>query len=247
MYYSRGRPGYGTNTIAYVADRFGLDAGTRVLDLGCGTGQLAIPLSGYAGDVVALDPSESMIAAGRQQATTAGVTDIEWIVGSDTEIGPELGPLRLTTIGRAFHWVDQERTLDRLREITEDNGGVAIFDDPEWLTQGQEPWQRAIYTVVDDFLDLPERTVPADIEYENPWDELLAERGFSDVEVVTFDHHREWDLELIVAYVFSLSFVDFEAIGDVEALEADVRERLSEFDSQLFSQKSEVTVISGRV
>ncbi|WP_049993428.1 hypothetical protein [Halapricum salinum] len=43
--------------------------------------------------------------------------------------------------------MDQKETLERLHGLTEDNGGVAIIDDPEWLTQGQQPWQKRCTTL----------------------------------------------------------------------------------------------------
>ncbi|WP_049993429.1 class I SAM-dependent methyltransferase [Halapricum salinum] len=76
-YYAGSRPGYGEETITYVVDRFDHADDARLLDLGCVTGQIAIPLSEYAGSVIAMDPNESMIEAGRQCGEDAGVTNIE--------------------------------------------------------------------------------------------------------------------------------------------------------------------------
>lgn len=247
-YYADYRPGYGDEVSAFLVDHFEIDASDRVLDLGCGTGQLTLPLAANAGSVVAMDPNETMIVEGRRRAANAGVENIDWRIRSDTDIEAELGPLRLTTMGRSFHWMEQVATLDRLQAITENGGGVAIVDDIEWLTQGQDPWQTEVYSVVEAFLDdVPPRSDPAEIEYENPWDELLADRGFSDVEITTFDLRREWDAESIVGYVFSLSFCSPSRFGDWSAFEDTLRDRLSEFGDEPFVQQSPVTVLSGRV
>ncbi len=40
-YYSRYRPIYPASLIRYLIDKFSLDGNGRMLDLGCGTGQLA--------------------------------------------------------------------------------------------------------------------------------------------------------------------------------------------------------------
>jgi hypothetical protein len=42
-YYAECRPGYGESTTRYLVDRFSLDTDARLLDLGCGAGQLASP------------------------------------------------------------------------------------------------------------------------------------------------------------------------------------------------------------
>jgi hypothetical protein len=52
-----------------------------------------------------------------------------WVVDSDAELDGLTGPFRLATMGRSFHWTDQERTLDRLYDLSEPGGGVAIPGD----------------------------------------------------------------------------------------------------------------------
>src|SRR5690349_23730188 len=44
-----------------VAHKFNLDGTGRLLDLGCGTGQLAIPFSSYFEEVIGLDPEPEML------------------------------------------------------------------------------------------------------------------------------------------------------------------------------------------
>jgi 2-polyprenyl-3-methyl-5-hydroxy-6-metoxy-1,4-benzoquinol methylase len=44
-YYSRYRFGYPQEFFEYIAKLFDLDSQSRVLDLGCGTGQISIPLA----------------------------------------------------------------------------------------------------------------------------------------------------------------------------------------------------------
>nr|MDT0665574.1 SAM-dependent methyltransferase [Micromonospora sp. DSM 115978] len=51
-YYARFRPGYPQAFVDDVVRRFRLDGTGRVLDLGCGTGQMAFPLARHVGEVV---------------------------------------------------------------------------------------------------------------------------------------------------------------------------------------------------
>lgn len=246
-YYAEYRPGYGEAAIQYLVDRFELDGSSRVLDLGCGTGQIALPLAAHAGEVVGMDPNEDMLEFARRRAAEAGRENVEWVVGSDADLREGLGPFRLVTMGRSFHWMDQERTLTRIRRLTEPDGGVAILTDEEWLTRGDREWQDDVYAVASDYLDdLPERTGPVE-EYEEPWDELIQEHGFTDVEVTTFEVRREWTIDRIVGYVFSLSFCSPAVFGERRTeFEADLRASLQESNREPFTQEATVEIISGR-
>ena len=249
-HYAEHRPRYGDDPIDHLVDRFALDESSRALDLGCGAGQIAVPLAARLGRVVGIDPNEAMLDGAREQARRAGV-EIEWVEGSDADLrgslGDDLGPFDVTTMGRAFHWMDCGPTLDRIRELTVPGGGVAIFGDTEWLTSGARAWQDEVYEVAAAYVDdLPERTGPRIEPYENPYDEMLADHGFTDVETATFERTREWTVDGVVGYVFSLSFCSPATFGDEkETFESEVREQLDDIGGPL-EQDDEVQVISGR-
>lgn len=251
-HYARSRPGYGEAAIEHLNDRFDLGR-ARVLDLGCGAGQLAVPLAARADSVVAMDPNEAMCRATRERAARADVENVDVVEGSDADLREglieDVVPVDLTTMGRSFHWMEGRATLDCLREHTRSGGGVAIVDDVDWLTGGDEPWMAAVYDVASAHVeDLPERYDPETVEYDDPWDELLAERGFVDVETGTFTVEREWSLAQAVEYVFSLSFASPDRFDDGgDAFERACRERLATLGPGPYEQTANVSVISGRV
>lgn len=254
-YYAAHRPSYGDEVIEYLVGRFDLDGESRVLDLGCGAGQIAVPLAARVGHVVGMDPNETMLEYAEQRAAEASRENVEWVVGTDADLRDDCGslelsdglsPLDLTTMGRAFHRMNQDAVLETLADLTAPGGGVAILNDPEWLTKGTADWQEEVYAVASDYRDdLPERTGP--VEYDDPWDELLADHDYRDVAVDTFPFEREWTVDGVVGYVFSLSFCAPATFGDDhEAFEAVLREQLGEGKGP-FVQRGEVTVISGTV
>lgn len=246
-YYTEYRPGYGEAAIRYLVDRFDVDDSARVLDLGCGAGQIAVPVASFAGEVVGMDPNPTMLAHASEEASIAGRENFEFVEGSDADLTTDLGPFRLVTMGRSFHWMDQERTLERLHELLEPGGGVAIITGEEWLVRGETDWQAAVYDVASEYIDdLPERET-GDVEYEDPWDELLETKGFDAVETKTFAIDRDWHVDEILGYVFSLSYCSPQTFGDDMAdFDADVRERLAGLGDEPFRQAEEVEVIAGR-
>jgi len=66
---------------AHVLQRAGIAAGMRVLDLGCGAGDvslLAASLVGSSGQVLGVDRSEESIALARERAALAGLTQVKF-------------------------------------------------------------------------------------------------------------------------------------------------------------------------
>ena len=246
-YYANHRPEYDERLFRHLADRFDLDDDARVLHLGCGPGHHAFPLAARAGEVVGMDPSEEMLRYAERRASAAGRENVEWLVGSDADLNGDLGTFRLATMGRSFHRMDRERTLERLHGLTDAEGGVALITDAEWLTRGTRDWQDEVYAVAETYLDdLPERTGPVE-RYEDPWDELVAASGFADVESRTFESRREWDVDGIVGYVLSLSYCSPKRLGDdADAFEEELRTRLNARDEETFTQDATLDAITGR-
>ncbi|MFC7070104.1 class I SAM-dependent methyltransferase [Halobaculum lipolyticum] len=255
-HYARHRPGYDDAVIDHLRERFSLDggegggdsgSGSSVLDLGCGTGELAVPLAPHVDEVVAVDPSPAMLDAVRARATETGVENVRTVRGDDTDVGTldaASGPFRLTTMGRSFHWTDGAATLERVREETEPGGGVALVSDDEWLTKGTEDWQAAVYAVADEYLDdLPERTGP--VAYDRTWADHLRAAGFDDVRVESVSERRELDADAVVGYVLSLSFCSPAELGaDLSAFESELRSRLADVGAP-FAYDRTVEVTSG--
>ena len=101
-----GRDFYGPVTRMFVADpaRVGdpvLDALVEVamraetwLDIGAGAGRYALPLAGHVAEVIALDPSPSMLDALRTAATAHGIDNVRAIEGrwpADADLRAALG------------------------------------------------------------------------------------------------------------------------------------------------------------
>jgi SAM-dependent methyltransferase len=124
-HYLAGRPGYAPRAITRVIQLCGVTAADRVLDLGCGPGQLARAFAPFVQEVVGIDPEPEMLRLARQD----GPENALWIEASSYDIGPHLGRFGLATMGRSFHWMDRVDTLRRLDEIVTPGGAVVLFRD----------------------------------------------------------------------------------------------------------------------
>ena len=142
-HYARYRPGYPEAFLADLVARFHLDGTGRLLDVGCGTGQLTIPLAEHVSSAIGMDPVPEMLAEAATRAQAAHVTNVTWAQGSSMDLPGEFGRFRLVTMGRSFHWMDRERVLTALADMVDAEGGLVIAND-NCLVRPTTAWQQAI-------------------------------------------------------------------------------------------------------
>ncbi len=124
----------------------GLSAGERMLDLGCGPGQLGIAFARLTkAAVIGLDPEPEMLEAAEADAVAAGV-DIALIRGSSYDLD-RTRPLKMTVMGRSFHWMDRSATLKALDEITVADAAVVLFGDRH--ISSTPDWRQAVNTLAE--------------------------------------------------------------------------------------------------
>ncbi|MEN4450489.1 class I SAM-dependent methyltransferase [Mycobacterium sp. SM3041] len=90
-HYARFRPDYPAIVINDLVQQLRLDGTGRLLDLGCGTGQLALPLAGHVAQAIGVDPESGMLAEATRQAEAQGVTNVLWRQGSSVHLPADLG------------------------------------------------------------------------------------------------------------------------------------------------------------
>jgi len=72
-HYAQFRSRYPEELLRQLAEWAGLDGTGRLLDLGCGPGFLAVPLSAYVAEVIAVDPEPEMLAQMEARPNVRGV------------------------------------------------------------------------------------------------------------------------------------------------------------------------------
>lgn len=113
-----------------------------VLDLGCGTGEIARRIAPRAECVDAIDPSAGMLAKGRS-LPGGSVANIAWIHGS-AERATFHGPYGLVVAGASLHWMEWDVVLSRITDSLAANGFLAIVE----LDQEPSPWSGRISTTI---------------------------------------------------------------------------------------------------
>ncbi|SDT63941.1 class I SAM-dependent methyltransferase [Actinoplanes derwentensis] len=113
----------------------------RVLDLGCGTGRLAIAMAEAGHEVTAVDPAGAALDAARRKPGSARV---QWIEGSFEDLPSQSFDAALMTGHVVQHLSDPEWSgaLRALRDALVTDGRL-IFDGPDPAARPWEGWDRA--------------------------------------------------------------------------------------------------------
>ena len=109
----------------------GLEPGMRVLDIGCGTGDvsfLAAKLVGTEGEVIGVDKSPTATALASQRAAAAGLTNVQFVTEDLTELVLD-EPVDVL-IGRLvlMYFADPAVLLRRLCQFVRP-GGLVVFHE----------------------------------------------------------------------------------------------------------------------
>lgn len=192
-----------------MARELALGKRSRVLDLGCGPGTLAIPLSRFAGTIVAVDPSADMLAEGARQ----GATGIRWIRGDSTRLTTlPLGRIDHTVMGRSFHWMRRDRVLADLDRMLPPEGAVVLAGpgrEPEEL-----PWEPVVQAVRQAF-DVEWRAAGESYQRSGRHHtDVLAESPFRRLSTASFRRTARRDAEAVIGLQLSYSSSTPARLGD---------------------------------
>ena len=84
-FYHRYRHGYPGAVLDALAGAFGLTGQDVVVDLGCGTGQLTLPMAARVRAVVGVDPEPDMLQRARRAARERDTRNVSWMIGARSE------------------------------------------------------------------------------------------------------------------------------------------------------------------
>ena len=228
--YARYRPGYPKEFFDQVVKYFGLDGKGRLLDLGCGTGQITIPLAPHFEEVVGLDVDADMLTLGKEEAEKAGVKNIKWVQKRAEDISPELGTFRLATAAASFHWMEQDIVLAKIYEILEPNGGLVIVSGSSsvWRNTEKAGWKGKVKEIIQKYLGKERRAGSSlYVEPKEKFETVIARSPFGKSETLTYRYERKWTIDGIVGLLYTTSFASKRFFGDkAKDFEKELKEEL---------------------
>ena len=116
-----------------VADRAGIEAGMRVLDVACGTGNAAVPSARAGGRVTGLDLVPKLLEQGRAKAEREGL-EIEWVEGDAEELpfADASFDRVLSTFGHMFA-PRHRRVAEEMVRVCREGGAIVVTT---WAADG---------------------------------------------------------------------------------------------------------------
>ena len=232
-YYRKYRRPYQSSLFKDIADYFHLDGQGKLLDIGCGTGELTVPLASYFQTAIGLDPNSEMVKEAKLRATENGVTNVTWVIDRAENIDATYGPLRLTTSGVSFHWMDRKTVLQKIYDLTEKGGGMAIVGEgsPVRGKNKTEPWKAKRQELIIKYLG-PERRAgnelhKAFIPDKEPFETAILASAFRESERKSYEYETRRSIDEIVGFLWSTSYANRTLFGEsVEAFEQELRAEL---------------------
>jgi SAM-dependent methyltransferase len=187
--YDRFRPSYPE---ALIDDLVALKP-AQVVDVGCGTGQVARALAARGLSVLGVEPDAQMAAVARHRGLEVEVSGFEaW-----DDRGRRFG---LLTCGAAWHWIDPELGLAKAVQVLTPGGTLARF----WTFEvPEEPVRAALEAVYGEHAPQATRFVPR--PPDNWPDPVVTSGAFTAIETRTYAWSRTLSTEAWVGMVTTFS------------------------------------------
>jgi SAM-dependent methyltransferase len=220
-YYDRFRLSYPDALIADLVRRTGASGAsgqTRLLDLACGTGQLAFALRSSFAEVWAVDQEPDMVAVvAAKAAADPGAGRVLPVVASAEELDAPPAHFSVVVIGNAFHRLPRDLVASRVHGWLRPGGFVALC----WSSgtqAGPLDWQVAFGRLLSRWqtaLGGGDR-VPANWDRarrQRPDASVLTEAGFELIGRPEYRVDQSWTLAELAGFARTLSILPADALA----------------------------------
>lgn len=225
-YYSLYRRPYPESVISYLIERFELDGSGRLLDLGCGTGQVFQGLAPHFEEVVAVDSDVEMVRYAKKKSAEMLRDHVRVVCMRAEDCDAHMGSFRMATFGASFHWMDRLRVGNLIYDRLEKHGHLVVLS-PGSIHSGTSKWEIAIQDLLRKWLG-PERRAGGGVYLEGERHEaLLRKTRFGEAHIHHTSVNEEWTIDQIIGCLYSTSFASKAVLGNnQEAFERELRATL---------------------
>ena len=145
--YDRARPGYPSELFDELAELAGIGPGSRVLEIGCGTGQATVPLAERGSAIVCVEIGAALAAVARRRLARFPSVEVVTAAFEEWPLPPE--PFDAVVSATAFHWVDPAVRVVKAADALRSGGTLATIathhvagDDERFFIDVQACYER---------------------------------------------------------------------------------------------------------
>lgn len=217
--YVRYRLPYPLEMLGDILARAEVAANARLLDIGCGTGRVTLPIAGSFTKVYAIDQESQMVEVARTEAARLGINGIVWSIGRGEDFEAPDDYFDLITAGEVFHRLDRPQIAKLVFRWLKPGGAFAILGVANFMhgDARDAPWRRLVADVVRDFIGEPARRLGAPnatlAEEISDEEAQLRDTGFEAVANFEFHVPHEWAVEELLGNLRSTSVLSYAALG----------------------------------
>jgi SAM-dependent methyltransferase len=208
--YTRGRPEYPEEILAWLRDSLALQSGQVVIDLGAGPGKFAGYLLRTGASVIAVEPVPQML-----ERLALLWPDVAGHQGTAEAIPLPDGSADAVACAQAFHWFANVAALTEIHRVLKPGGRLGLIWNVRDASVG---WARRLNAIFDRYQDDTPRYVTGD------WARAFPFPGFGPMRTVRFRHgHSGAADDVIINRVLSTSFIAALPANEKAKVVAEVR------------------------
>lgn len=136
--YDRARPSYPDELIDDLVGLAGLGPRSRVVEIGCGTGQATLPLAGRGLRITGVELGGSLAAVARRRL--ALFPGVEIVVADFETWTPRRADFDALVSFTAYHWIEREARYARAAAVLRDRGALAVVMTHHVLPPDADPF-----------------------------------------------------------------------------------------------------------
>jgi SAM-dependent methyltransferase len=226
--YDRARPDYPPALFDRLIETTGIDGGSRLLEVGCGTGKATRPFAEQGCRITCLELGAELATVARRNLDRyPSVQVINECFESWTP--PSGQSFDLVFAATAWHWVDPAVRYERAFEVLEPSGHLAFWSAAHVFPDGGDPFFRDIQDVYEEIGEgLPPGAVwPEPGALPDDRADIEAAGSFDVVSIEQFDWEVVYDADGYIALLDTFSGHITMQPWQRERLAAGIRTRLA--------------------
>ncbi|MBI4376497.1 MAG: methyltransferase domain-containing protein [Elusimicrobia bacterium] len=190
--YSRFRPGYPPQLVDWIVEQARLRPGSRMADIGCGTGISTRLFLARGFDAVGVDPNEDMLSEARRGSGS-------FFKGDSSATGLRDSLFDLVIAAQAFHWFPLDPALAEFSRILRPEGCCCAFWNIRETTPLLEEYEGLLRHYSAEYKDIPKPDSVLAL--------LRSHAGIKEYNEARFGHIQTMNRDEFFGRVYSSSFV----------------------------------------